>query len=103
MRYSSIIKAFGMTNMQLESELDSIEKKYAIDLGRHPQKSSKIENKYYPQFDAGLRSEAKKMSLHYELFYCLEKSIRQLIVDVFEQTDDDGVSGSHCRPSRTSI
>ena len=89
MRYSSIIKAFGMTNMQLESELDSIEKKYAIDLGRHPQKSSKIENKYYPQFDAGLRSEAKKMSLHYELFYCLEKSIRQLIVDVFEQTDDD--------------
>lgn len=28
------------------------------------------------------------MSAHYELFYCLEKSIRQLITDVFEATGD---------------
>lgn len=26
------------------------------------------------------------MSQHYEVFYCLEKSIRQLIVDIFEAT-----------------
>lgn len=74
--------------MQLESELDSIEKKYQIDLGRNSQIRSKTEDKYYPQFGSELRAEARRMALHYELFYCLEKSIRQLIADVFEQTGD---------------
>ncbi len=88
MKHSSVIKAFGMTNMLLEAELDSIEDKYQIDLGRRNQHGKKIEDKYYPQFDASLRAEAKKMSLHYELFYCLEKSIRQLIVDIFEESGE---------------
>lgn len=80
------VKSFAMTNMLLEADLDEIEKKYQVDLGRQKIQSSKIENSYYPQFDALLRAEAKKMSQHYEVFYCLEKSIRQLIVDVFETT-----------------
>ena len=29
------------------------------------------------------------MARHYEVFYCLEKSIRQLIIDVFESNGDD--------------
>lgn len=73
-----------MTNMLLESELDKIEEKYDIDLGRQDRSASQIEEKYYPQFDSSLRSEAKKMSMHYELFYCLEKSIRQLITDILD-------------------
>ncbi|MDO6765144.1 Swt1 family HEPN domain-containing protein [Agarivorans sp. 1_MG-2023] len=88
MRRSSVIKSFGMTNMLLEADLDSIEDKYQLDLGRRNQVGNKIEDKYYPQFDSALRAEAKKMSAHYELFYCLEKSIRQLIVDVFEGSGD---------------
>jgi hypothetical protein len=88
MRHSSIIKAFGMTNMLLEAELSAIEEKYQLDLGRRNEIASKIEDKYYPQFDASLRAEAKKMAQHYEIFYCLEKSIRQMIVDVFEQSGD---------------
>jgi hypothetical protein len=88
MRYTSIIKAFGMTNMQLEADLNAIEEKYQLDLGRKNNLPNKIEGKYYPQFDAALRAEAKKMAKHYEIFYCLEKSIRQMIVDVFDQTGD---------------
>lgn len=88
MRRSSIIKSFGMTNMLLEADLDSIEEKYQLDLGRKNQLGNKIEDKYYPQFDSALRAEAKKMSAHYEIFYCLEKSIRQLITDIFEETGD---------------
>src|SRR5665647_937156 len=84
----SAVKSFAMTNMLLESDLDQIEKKYQIDLGRNRTQGSKIEDIYYPQFDASLRAEAKRMSQHYEIFYCLEKSIRQLIVDIFEATDD---------------
>lgn len=34
---------------------------------------------YYRQFAEGVRAEAFKMREHYELFYCLEKSIRTLV------------------------
>jgi hypothetical protein len=82
------VKSFAMTNMLLEADLDQIEQRYQIDLGRNRTQSSRIENAYYPQFDSLLRAEAKKMSQHYEVFYCLEKSIRQLIVDIFDATGD---------------
>lgn len=88
MNRAASIKSFAMTNMLLEADLDLIEKKYQLDLGRNVQSTSTIEDSYYPQFDASLRAEAKKMSQHYEIFYCLEKSIRQLIVDVFENSGD---------------
>ncbi|EAW26260.1 hypothetical protein ATW7_01615 [Alteromonadales bacterium TW-7] len=88
MRRSSVIKSFAMTNMLLEADLDAIEDKYQLNLGRRNQVGNKIEDKYYPQFSSALRAEAKKMSSHYELFYCLEKSIRQLIVDVFDESGD---------------
>jgi len=82
------IKSFAMTNMLLEAELDQIEQKYQVDLGRHRAQGSQIEDAYFPQFDAALRAEAKKMAEHYVVFYCLEKSIRQLIIDVFEAAGD---------------
>lgn len=88
MNRTAAVKSFAMTNMLLEADLDEIEDKYQIDLGRKIGGSSKIEEKYYPQFDATLKAEAKKMSQHYEIFYCLEKSIRQLIIDIFEATND---------------
>lgn len=78
-----------MTNMLLETELDRIEEKYSIDLGRSKHSESKIEDTYYPQFDHDLRSEASEMAQHYQLFYCLEKSIRSLIVDVFISMEGD--------------
>ncbi|CAG9931322.1 Swt1 family HEPN domain-containing protein [Candidatus Nitrotoga arctica] len=86
MSRSTAVKAFAMTNMLLEAELDQVEEKFQIDLGRNRNKGNKIEDKYYPQFASSLRAEARKMSQHYEVFYCLEKSIRQLIVDIFEAT-----------------
>jgi len=85
---SSAVKSFAMTNMLLEADLDKIEDKFDIDLGRNRSSASRIEDTYYPQFASSLRVEAKKMSTHYEVFYCLEKSIRQLLVDVFETAGD---------------
>ena len=82
------VKSFAMTNMLLEADLDQIEKKYNLDLGRRKKDVSSIEYAYYPQFGAELRKEANSMSKHYEIFYCLEKSIRQLIVDVFEDSEE---------------
>src|SRR5690606_23817797 len=58
------------------------------DLGR---KKTKVEsdNIYYPQFDLEIRKEAKKMAKNYEIFYCLEKSIRNLINTALESEIGD--------------
>ena len=87
--YSQIIKSFGMTNMLLEAYLDRIEREYDIDLGRRHNPEKEIEDSYYPQFDLNLRTEASSMANHYQLFYCLEKTIRSLISDVLYSVDED--------------
>lgn len=86
---STAVKSFAMTNMLMEADLDQIESKYDVDLGRNTKTTSDIESAYYPQFQASLRVEAKKMAEHYEVFYCLEKTIRELLVDVFEASGDE--------------
>jgi len=79
----SIIKLFGITNQFTELDLDRVEKKHNIDLGRSKAKTEK-DITYYPQFELSIRNEAKLMSKHYEIFYCLEKSIRDLITATLE-------------------
>ena len=78
------IKLFGLANQITERELDSLEERIGIDLGRQPGSTTEIDEEYYPQFDAAIRQEAAEMAVHYELFYALEKSIRQLISQKLE-------------------
>jgi hypothetical protein len=83
------VKLFGMTHQLVEAELDEIEKAFAIDLGRQ-KTNTPAEDKdedYYPQLEQALRREASQMAEHYEVFYCLERSIRQLVSEQL-QTED---------------
>lgn len=80
----SKIKLFTIANSMSEYELDKLEDKHELDLGRKEKKEIK-EKEYYLQFDASFRKEAKYMSEHYEVFYCLEKSIRKLISELMEE------------------
>lgn len=89
MNRSSAVRSFAMANMLLEADLDKIEVQYQIDLGRARISTSKIEDAYFPQFDLSLRAEAKRMARHYEIFYCLERSIRQLLTDVFDASNEE--------------
>lgn len=84
----NLLKLFGITNQFAELDLDRVENNFQIDLGR---KKSKIEkdNIYYPQFELEIRTEAKMMARHYEIFYCLEKSIRDLITNTLESSAGD--------------
>jgi len=78
------IKLFGMSHSLVERDLDKVEQKFKLELQREV-----IEEKdevYYPQFTQLFRQEAAGMGKHYELFYCLEKSIRRLIADTLEST-----------------
>ena len=76
------IKLFRISHSLVERDLDKIEENLKIDLQRG-EKNTKDEE-YYPQLELTLRTEAAQMSEHYELFYCLEKSIRKLISETLE-------------------
>lgn len=79
----STIKLFHVSNQLLETSLDAIEEEYAISLGRSHVKTVETDTDYYPQIDASVRSEAHTMSEAYEIFYSLEKTIRNFIEDSF--------------------
>ena len=78
------IRLFVLANSLTENSLDEIEKNHHFDLGRK-QKEAPKEQEYYAQFDLAFRREAREMSRHYEVFYCLEKSIRSLVVQLMHE------------------
>jgi len=82
------LKVFSMTNLFLENDLSKIEKKYNVEL--KPKKiQSERDESYYPQFEESIKEEAKIMADHYEIFYCLEKSIRNLICEAMEEQEGE--------------
>jgi len=76
------IKLFGFAQPAVERDLDKVEEAFKIDLMRSIREEK--DEDYYPQFAHDLRQEAAEMGEHYELFYCLEKSIRKLIAETLE-------------------
>lgn len=92
MSFQEKVKSFGMTNMLIESELDGIEEKFGLSLRNrdsNTKEASEIEEAYFPQFGEELRKEASEMSKNYEIFYCLEKTIRSQISEMLEETEGE--------------
>src|SRR5258705_8036034 len=81
------LKAFGMTTQMVAEDLSRIASTHGVDLGHLPISAQAVEDVYYPQFDAAVRSEASAMAKHYEVFYSLEKSIRMLVADTIEAAE----------------
>ncbi len=83
--HQNLIRLFGMSGLQIQSTLKSIEQDYKIQLSN---KSSEglSDLKHFARFDLDIRQRASKMSKHYELFYCLENSIRTIVREVLLKT-----------------
>lgn len=79
------IRSFGMSGYMISDDLTKIEKQFNIELGHLPSSVSGTPVDYYPQFEQSVRAEAAEMSRHYELFYCLENSIRKLITEALRE------------------
>ncbi|MEO5493128.1 MAG: hypothetical protein ABIR08_03780 [Sphingomonas sp.] len=80
------LRSFGMSGYLLTDDIRQIERRFGIELGHTPAESGDPSG-YYPQFDQSIRAQAAEMAAHYELFYCLEQSIRDLITSVlFEKS-----------------
>lgn len=86
-RPDGIIKAFGMTGLQISSSMSRIERQFGVDLGHIADASKNRKTEEYEQFEASLRAEAERMSEFYEVFYCLENSIRKLVADTMVEAD----------------
>jgi hypothetical protein len=90
MNKNQAIRLFGFSNIAIESAIQRLERSHDIDLGhRHRQESEKLSSDYYDQFPELIRNEANSMAKHYQLFYCLENYIRDLIKSKLE--DEYGV------------
>lgn len=74
------IRSFGMSGFLINEELKAVENRFGLTLGHGNSDPTKEKaSEYYPQFEGTVRDEAAKMSKHYEVFYCLEISIRKLV------------------------
>ncbi|MEN0052390.1 MAG: Swt1 family HEPN domain-containing protein [Mucilaginibacter sp.] len=80
----SKIKLFCLANSLTENKLDSVENDLELNLGR-VEKAEIKKKDFYLQFDLDFRKEAKVMSEHYEVFYCLEKSIRRQVMLLMQE------------------
>lgn len=81
----SKIRLFALANSLTENALNNVEENFDINLDRNDKEIPTNEKDYYAQFDASFRKEAKAMSHHYEVFYCLERSIRSLVIELMEE------------------
>lgn len=86
-RPDGFIRAFGMTGLQISSSMSKIEREFGIHLGHDVAASKDRKTAEYEQFEAALRKEAARMSEFYEIFYCLENSIRKLVADILVEAD----------------
>jgi hypothetical protein len=73
------VRLFGLSGIALQTDLTKVEEEFDVTFKPQGARSADREDIYYPQFEEDVRKEASSMAQHYEIFYCLEKSIRRLI------------------------
>ncbi len=88
------IRSFGMSGFLVSEELREIEREYGLELGHLSSTQQDVDSQYYPQFEQSVRAEANRMSQYYELFYCLETSIRKLISETLSDAENVNWWGS---------
>jgi len=79
------IKYFGLNNIALEHDLRRVSRERKVQLRASTERRNK--DAYYPQITERIRHDAAVMAEHYELFYCLEISIRDLITAQLKDAD----------------
>jgi hypothetical protein len=75
-----------MSCLQISAGMSRIERQFGIELA-HDIRAKNRKSADYEQFESALRSEASRMSEFYEIFYCLENSIRKLVADTLLESD----------------
>lgn len=99
-KVADAIRSFGMSGYLISTELSGVETVHGVSLGHLGKAGTDEVADYYKQFEERVRSEATKMSQHYELFYCLETSIRALLSDTLSEAHGGAWWSSERVPER---
>lgn len=99
-KVDDLLRSFGMSGYIISDDLRNIENRFGIELGHLPALVVQSPVDYYPQFEHRIRAEAAVMSRYYEVFYCLENAIRQLISETMGDAEGlDWWTGGKVPPS----
>lgn len=90
MKKENAIRLFCLNNISIEAEIRRIERERDLDFGHRHYEEQKTDETYYPQFSKRLRAEASSMATNYVIFYCLENSIRELIIERLSDPEQYG-------------
>lgn len=90
MKRQDAARLFALNNLSIESELRSVQQRVGFDIGKSSPNRQKNDETLYPQFGEEIRQQALRMAGNYRLFYCLENSIRELIVARLSDPDAYG-------------
>lgn len=103
----SAVKSFGMTNQLICDDLSRIANEFQLELGHLQGRATQNEDEYFSQFRAQIRAEAHRMAAHYEIFYCLERTVRELVDQTLAEAKktEDWWDLDECVPShiRTEV
>lgn len=83
------IRYFGLSALAIEAAVKRVEKDSVVDFGHKDKAAAVVDEKYFPQFDLKVRAEAEAMAAHYRVFYCLENTIRSLVIDILSEAYGD--------------
>lgn len=84
------LRAFCMSAAQIQSELASVERDQGIQVRAARSKTRARKQEDYKSFEADVRRDAALMSEYYEIFFCLEVSIRRLISSIMTEAEGAG-------------
>jgi hypothetical protein len=84
------LRAFGMSGAQAVSSITDVERRTGLEIldRRESFKARKLEG--FDQFEPDVRLNALEMSEYYEIFFCLEVSIRKLIETTLRDAEGAG-------------
>ena len=82
MSYADSLKLFHVAHTMIAADLERVENELGVDLGLLDEEPDSSTDAEYAQFGALIRAEASAMARQYEVFYCLENSIRELVRDM---------------------
>lgn len=100
------LQLMHMGRQLLQVELDDIATRYALEpIAPVETEEEAAENEgYYLQFPAELRRRATEMSRYYNIFYCLENSIRDLVESQLEDAFGESWWDEHApEPIRIAV
>lgn len=95
------LQLMQMSRQLLHVDLDDIAAKHRVDslVADEPEEDAVAQEAYFLQFPATLRRQAAEMARYYQIFYCLENEIRDMIESQLEDAYGEGWWDEHCPDS----